>query len=119
RIFLQRLEVRLACNNVCTDTRLEGRIPLIKNIVNYLIFDQLGSNLKADCEAVHAGDMCIEQVFRLERLTANLSVKVDTTWSKSTILQYFKHRKSNSIQISREFVRIPTEQQVTLVGIDR
>ncbi|MNZ76162.1 hypothetical protein D3C78_946600 [compost metagenome] len=58
-----------------------------------------------------------EQIVRFERSTANLRIEVDAAAADTTGLKHFVHCQCSRVQVSREFVCIPSKKQVTLVRI--
>ena len=69
-------------------------------------------------EGVHTADVRVEQVGGLERLAANLGIKIHTTATKTAMLEDVVHRAGGQIVVGGKLVGIPTQEGITDVGID-
>ena len=76
-------------------------------------------DLQAAGEGVHAADVGVEQVDRLEAFAADLGVEVDAAGGEAAVLQQHEHALRRQIDVGRELVGVPAEQQVAGVGVDR
>src|SRR5262249_25460501 len=66
-----------------------------------------------------AADVRVEQINRLEALAPYLGIEVDAARRQSPLPQDDQHALRRQVQVGRELIRIPAEQEVAAVGVDR
>ena len=76
-------------------------------------------DLQAAGERVHAADVGVEQVDRLEALAPDLGVEVDAAGREPAHAQDHQHALGGQIDVRRELVGVPAQQRVAGVGVDR
>ena len=70
-------------------------------------------------EGVHAADVGVEQVDRLETLAPNFGVEIDSAGRQAPHLKNGKHAASRQVNIGRKLIGIPAQKRIARVGIDR
>ena len=63
--------------------------------------------------------MGVEQIDRLETLAPHLGVEVDAARRQAALPQDDQHALRRQIQVGRELIGVPAEQQVAAVGVHR
>ena len=80
--------------------------------------DRVG-DFQSSRKSVHAADMGIKQVDRLEALPSHLGIKVDSSGGKSAHAQDAEHALSGQVEVGGELVGVPAHQVVSGIGVDR
>ena len=78
-----------------------------------------GGDLQAAREGVHAADVRVEQVHRLEALAPHLGVEVRAAGLEAAHVEDGQHDLGRQINVGRELVGVPAQQHVAGVGVDR
>ena len=78
-----------------------------------------GGDLGAAGEGVHPADVGVEQVDRVDALAADLGVEVGAAAAESALLEDHEHDLRREVDVGRELVGVPAEEQVARVGVDR
>ena len=107
----------LIVSDLLSEFILPGRISLFDKGVASTVCDHIGSLDETHCECIHAEDKCIEHVFHSVGRSSVLGVEVEAS-GQSAVLQHFIHAECRIIDIEREFISIPSQQCIALVGID-
>ena len=77
------------------------------------------ADLQAAGEGVHAADVGVEQVDRLEALAADLGVEVDAAGREPAHVEDAEHALRGQVDVGGELVGVPAQQVVAGVGVDR
>ncbi len=118
-VGLQFLEVHLACLDLFADALVPRGVALLDEVLQHAVLANLGGDLQALGEGVHAADVGVEQVDRLEALAADLGVEVDAARSQAALCQDHQHAAGRQVEVGRELIGVPAQQQVAAVGVDR
>ncbi|MNF82191.1 hypothetical protein D3C84_644910 [compost metagenome] len=119
RVLLQGSKRCFTGYDLSADAGFEACITVFNNAVEHFVLDQFSCCFQAPCEAVHTCDVSQEEVVDFERATANFRVKVYAATAQAACFENFVHRKRRGVQVRRELVRIPAEEHVALVRVER
>ena len=75
-------------------------------------------NLESACERVHAADVSVKEVDRLEALAAHFRIKIHAARGEPTHAKDAQHALRGEVDIGRELVGIPPEKVIACVGVD-
>src|SRR5699024_5453162 len=89
------------------------------DILKEVIFNHLICDTQSQCESIHPRNMGQDQIFLLEGSTSRFGIEVQAAFTKASIFQNLIHRHCRLVYISREFIRIPPKQRMSLVSIHR
>lgn len=101
-----------------TDSGIPSRVAVLHEIGQFAAGTNRSSDLQTFRERVHSADVSVEQIDGLERFTTHLGVEVHATGADPAVLQNHQHGLGGQVVIGWELVGVPTQQQITRVGVD-
>jgi len=99
------------------EVRVPARVAFADCIREPSIGADGGGHFQPDCEGIHPNDMRMEEVQRLERVSAAFGIEVQSAGGKSAHGQDLQHDAGGEIQIGWEFIGIPSAIGSSLVGV--
>ena len=83
------------------------------------VFDQGMSALQATGKGIHPADMGVEEILWLEAFATWLGIEIQSACGESTHEKELDHDLRRHVDVRWELIRVPTDECVTSVGIDR
>ena len=108
----------LARFDLGTDAGVPGTVARLHDVREHAVFAHCSGDAEALREAVHRADVGMEQVHRFEALAADLGVEVQAARAEPALSQKDEHDLGREVQVRRELVGVPAEEQVAAVGVD-
>ena len=119
---IQRIEVGGPRLDFRSYPTVEGRIAGPHEFFEASILDNPGRYLEPACKGIHAPHMGVEEILREVRFPAPLGIKVQPPRGETLPpihLEDPQHDVGAEIDIGWELIRVPPDQLVPTVGIDR
>ena len=76
-------------------------------------------NEKGPCAGIHAADVSLQQILRIDRLPPDLGIEIETAGGEAAGLYDFQNASDEFRHVHRELVGIPAEQIVAAIDVDR
>src|SRR5690606_5842631 len=118
-VLLERREAVLAGLDLGANARVPRCVSLAEERLELALGTNPRGDLQAASEGIHAADMGVEEIDRLEALAADLRIEVDTAGREAAVLEDHEHDLRRQVDIGRELVGVPTEEKIARVRIDR
>src|SRR5207244_3535844 len=94
-------------------------ITLLDEFIDDAIFADGSCNLESASEGVHPADVRMEQVDGFKTLPSHMRVEVQPAGGEAACLEDRQHGQGGVIQVSGKLIGVPTEHQVSSVGVYR
>ena len=111
-------EVDFSGFDLCSDAAVPTAVAVVNDFGQAAFFDDLRRDLCSASERVHAADVGVEEVDRFEAFSTDFRVEVDPAGCQAALFQDDQHALRGEVDVGRELVGVPAEQQVAGVGVD-
>ena len=113
------LKADFALFDFLADARVPRAVPLLHKLSQPTVFANRRCDFQPARERVHAADVRIEQIYRLEAFAPHLGVEIRPARREAAHFQNGQHDVRGEINVGRELVGVPAEEQVAGIGVDR
>src|ERR1035437_6802372 len=118
-VSFEFLEAGLAFFNLRADTAVPRGVTVLHKLRETSVLADGGGDFQSAREGVHAADVRVKQIYRLEAFAATLRVEVHTAGRQAAVFQNGEHRMGRQVNAGGELIRVPTEKLVAGVGVNR
>ena len=113
------IQTFLACKHGLVLRLFPFGIALGHSLLHFAVLHHLRRDEEAACAGIHRPNMRVEQVIGINRLTPDLGIKIQATRGEATGFQHFKHGECHLGTIHGELVRVPAQQIIAAVDVER
>src|SRR5262249_54429284 len=108
----------LALLDLLADAGIPGTVASAHKILQTSVLANGGGGFETAGEGIHAGNVGVKQVNRLEAFAAHLGIKVQSARLESAHLEDREHDLRSQVDVGGELIGIPPHQLIARVRID-
>jgi hypothetical protein len=117
-VFLQGLKIALAGFDLLAEAAVPRTVAMPDKLRQAPVLADGGRDSESAREGVHAADVRVKQIDRLETFAPHFGVEIHAAGGQAARVENGEHALRRQVDVRRELVGVPAQQHVACVGVD-